>query len=614
MKYLILFLLILAFCSFSQTNKGSNNIGWWVYYFGDYPQTDGKTDPRAEWTKEVFERVKSVADRVDARDPQLVIIKDKRVGYALALPDGGIIINPSTLSDCYDGSGRTLGDSRMAFILGHELAHLSNRDYTQQEAFAAMESLGDKTIDKILKQELNVRGDEKSRSEDSKKKEIMADAQGAVYAAMSGFDLNLLIGDQGENKKENFLQQWAGKSLGQSRSGDPRHPSMQSRAQLIRAQLAAVARQVELFKAGVLLFQVGSFHDAAAAFIEFSKPYPSREVFNNIGACYLHLTLDLLHLKYTDDYYRFRLSSSIDYSTTSERIHPRGSDNYLKDKDILFYITKAEEYFKLAVSRDPSGSSSRYNLAAASILKKEYAQAMWACDEILKHSPQDVDALNNKAVAFYYYGKKEDLDFTQKAIKTLEDALRLKPSSYETLYNLAALKNSLNRVSGAKKYWEKYLDLATAPRDNFYAYVYKHLYGKNYSKPINNVPAPQVPSGIKLGDDLAGIKKKWGKTHLKIYKLGNMESNTGNSWAIDLQVLVKDHIRVIALDGFVEIVEKESVSPGDVKSITSKLGPPTKMVRHGMGSFWVYKEKGFSIKVVNGKAVSYTWFAGNSSK
>jgi hypothetical protein len=68
----------------------------------------------------------------------------------------------------------------------------------------------------------------------------------------------------------------------------------------------------------------------------------------------------------------------------------------------------------------------------------------------LKKDPTDIHALNNKAIAFYYYGKKHGLDTAQKAIQLLYKANRISPGNHEVLYNLASLKEKRNRNAGSQ--------------------------------------------------------------------------------------------------------------------------------------------------------------------
>jgi RNA polymerase sigma factor (sigma-70 family) len=114
------------------------------YEKGDYEDTIGKNDPWVGWASAVFERVKATADKPGGRFPRLYIINTKGEPFALSVPDGGIIINPTTLETCYADVDRAEGDRRLAFILGHELAHLANKDFMHQEAFQALQKYGKK--------------------------------------------------------------------------------------------------------------------------------------------------------------------------------------------------------------------------------------------------------------------------------------------------------------------------------------------------------------------------------------------------------------------------------------------------------------------------------------
>lgn len=599
MKKALIFLFTVS-ALFNLYSSSKDNAPWWIYNYGDYVKTGGKKDPRVQQAFAVFERLKNAADKSEDRPPRLFIINTWGEPYALALPDGGIIINTKTLDICYAGVDKEKGNQRAAFILGHELAHLAHKDFLHMEAFLALKKHGTEKAKKELVEYFKRSDPEKTR--ECKKKELLADSNGAIYAAMAGYDVGELF-----EKKDNFLKHWARQSgIGYFYDKDPKHPSFEKREQFIRSQLVKVVKHVELFRAGVLLYHMGNYHDGAAAFREFAKDYPAREVFNNIGACYFNLALRHLHLKFNDDYYRFRLSTTIDYDTTAVMMQSRGEGDYLKNKEIAGYINKGVDYFKRAAARDAHDRTSRYNLAAALILKKEYAEAQAVCNKILKKDPRDIDALNNKAIAFYYYGKQEDLETHQKAIQALEKAHASAPDNSEILYNLAALKQERTRLAGAKLSWEKYLNQDTTPKDNFYNHIYKKLKGTNPPKSTKTTGFPRMPDGIGLGKDFSRIKKKWGNHHAREFKLGIEEDADNENWYIKIQVMVKGNVRVLALDGTIELVEQECSSFAKKEKILETYGPPRKIVHHTGGNFYIYK--GFSFKEINGTIHSYTWF------
>jgi len=262
----------------------------------------------------------------------------------------------------------------------------------------------------------------------------------------------------------------------------------------------------------------------------------------------------------------------------------------------------------MAVQRDPLHPTARYNLAATFILKKEYARAQGECDSLLEKNPQDVYALDNKAIAFYYYGKEEDIDTTQKAIQILESAHRLAPRNFEILYNLASLKEDRNRMAGAKRYWEKYLALPDCPRDNFFDYVYEKIHGTPPVKPVMKGDFPRMPASIQLGDDFLHLEKKWGQEWTAKYKVSSEASENNQNWSIHLQVMVKENLRILALDDTIEIVEQELADGSTISAILKRLGPPQEVVCHTQGNFYIYKDKGFSIKEINGIVSSFIWY------
>ncbi|MGD2086900.1 MAG: tetratricopeptide repeat protein [Candidatus Aminicenantes bacterium] len=580
---LALLILIMILAALHFLPSSNNNYRWWINKYGNYAETSGKDDPRVPQVQVVFERVKNAADKTNDRPPRLIII-DCDAGskpFAMALPDNSIIINTETLDICCDGIGQQDGDSRLAFILGHELAHLAEKDFKHQKAFLSMEEYcAEKTQQELIADfELL----DAKKAQQYKDEEIAADRQGALYAAMAGYDISPLFSRENE-----FLRRWVEQvGVGNFYDDDPRHPAMAKRIQYVRSHLQEVIKNVELFRTGVLLLQIGNFEDARTAFQEFEKVYPAREVYNNIGACFFNSAQYLLIQKFSKEYLRFRLYTAIDYSTTAERFRGTDSDK----EEINKYLEKAIEYFNKAAKRDKIDKSCRYNLSAALILMEKYAKALEVCDSILDRDPRDVNALNNKAIALYYSNVKNP-ETARRAIGLLEKAYQLEPGKFEALYNLGSLKKT-----GARAYWEKYLKLPTIPRDDFYDYVYRKLKG-TVPPPLKTTNAPKLPVGINIGMDFASIEEKLGKENTKGFDLDDFS----------ISVLVKDDIRVVTLEGEVVILEKQLSKAEKMEKLLERFGPPQRVVRHSSGNFYVYENMGFSIKEVNGKARSYIWF------
>jgi hypothetical protein len=133
---LALLILIIILAALHFLSSSDNNYRWWIKKYGNYAMTRGKHDIRVQQAQVVFGRVKNAADKTDDRSPRLFII-DCDGGSnppAMALPDNSIIINTETLDICYDGVDQQGGDNCMAFTLGHELAHLAEKDFKHRKS------------------------------------------------------------------------------------------------------------------------------------------------------------------------------------------------------------------------------------------------------------------------------------------------------------------------------------------------------------------------------------------------------------------------------------------------------------------------------------------------
>lgn len=580
--FVLIFIFALPGISLLQCSD-SNNSGWYIEKLGPYKPGDRVVDHLVERAAAVFHRVRKVVDLGISPPPGLFFIADKKRAIALTFPDGGIIISPRTLEICCEGAATDEGDSRIAFILGHELAHLANRDFGRYNTWQALKEI----VEKKDRQELFEFFETSSNYE--KGNELVADKSGALFAAMAGYKIAPLLGE-----KNNFLRYWVRK-VGE----DSSYPEVEKRVKSVRIQLQAIKEKVRLFKAGILFLQMGKYTDGAAAFREFSNFYPAREVFNNAGACYLNLALDRLFHEFGEEYFRFRLCTAIDYSTAPDEFKFRGEGDYLRDEDIYRNLNKANEYFHLAAKKDPYDRACRYNLSALLILKREYAAALAQCNEILKKDQYDVKALNNKAIALYCLGKEEGLDSSKKASRFLYKAHLLENSNFETLYNLAAFEEIKGEKEKAKSYREDYLKLSSTPRDNYYSYIYEKVYKKK--PPLASMKAlpPVAPLKIGSGYSIKNSRK---------YKLTSKKSDDKDSWTINLEVGVKDNLFVLAIEGYNILVEQELMRPKEPLKLLEQFGPPRKIVHHTRGIFYIYEKKGFSLKEVDGMICSYTWF------
>ena len=118
-----------------------------------------------------------------------------------------------------------IGDARIAFVFGHELAHLAKDDFWHQTAFDAVQqfmpqSENKKEIAELLLNTEDVNDSTKAK-EIRRKKELEADAYGLLYAVMAGYDAGL-IADENNNFFREWTSQVGGKIVYSDEYSDPK--------------------------------------------------------------------------------------------------------------------------------------------------------------------------------------------------------------------------------------------------------------------------------------------------------------------------------------------------------------------------------------------------------
>ena len=165
--------------------------GWWIKNYG---AIDAKMDPLAARAEQIFERVSMAADKKGSRFPRLVVIRADGDPYAQVIKDGSVILTYGGLKICYKGVSPSKGDARLAFILGHELAHLAKDDFWHSSAFAAVREYGDgKKVRESLMKEFNWDATDPNTQEFIRKQELQADSYGLIYMTMAGYDPKAII-------------------------------------------------------------------------------------------------------------------------------------------------------------------------------------------------------------------------------------------------------------------------------------------------------------------------------------------------------------------------------------------------------------------------------------
>lgn len=240
-------------------NRIKDEVG---FYIATYGEIRPEQDPQVALTQRIFARVQAVAENNDKRLPKLVVINSRTDPWAIALPSGHIVLSKQAISICHQ-LPKTEADACLAFILGHEIAHLSHDDFWHHEVYGFLTTHpGTRDLANFLRNHRDIRD-----------KEMEADDAGFVYAAMAGYPVDLLL--ETANNKPHFFNFWVQQTHTQA---DTTHPGAEERAALLRSRLDVLKDKLSFFEFGVRLSHFDACDDGIYFLEEFQKTFPGREV------------------------------------------------------------------------------------------------------------------------------------------------------------------------------------------------------------------------------------------------------------------------------------------------------------------------------------------------
>jgi tetratricopeptide (TPR) repeat protein len=390
----------------------------------------------------IYQKVRIMFDRViqasgieKHRNYQLIIF-DHSTLEALSFPDGSVVISTGVIDLCYADVRKNRGDGRLAFILGHELAHLSRNDFWHVAAFNALEkhvSENNTVIKKTVQQLI--------KSHNPLGKEYRADASGFRYASMAGYDTKSVVN---QYSSDNLFEKWFSNVSSITQNAETTHPYPVLRAAYLLTNIQTIVDALDIFSWGVRLFQVGKYDDATSFFHYFSNNYPSREVLNNLGLSYLKKAIQDQYAC-RDHQMLFQLSTLLDPKTRASAV--RGCDDFQKN------IQNAISFLQEACKRDLGYLPSKINLAAAKILCEDYHGAI----STLKALENNPSVENNRAISQYLMGKQMNIDLFDTSQKVFSELIEQYPHYTPAYYNLGRLYIERGELSIAETNWLTYL-------------------------------------------------------------------------------------------------------------------------------------------------------------
>ncbi|MEK8019058.1 MAG: M48 family metalloprotease [Candidatus Parabeggiatoa sp.] len=466
------------------------------FYFDHY----GRADINDKWVRRVehiFEQVKRVADKRHHRLPQLAFVEGFNSPddpLAVALPDGYIVLSKQALDIIYKKVSPVLGDTRAAFVLGHELAHLANNDAWHREFLSVVRK---RSSFSQLRQ----------NRQQNKNKEIEADDQGFIYAAMAGYPVEQLLAKGGQH----FFTAWEQQTFRRSDT----HPPPEIRAQLLEARLQALLEILPYFHFGVRLSHFDRCDDGRYFLSEFLKNYPAREVYNNLGLCELQQARKALGKKA----YLYWLPSMLDVTTQIDELSSsdilRGEGSTLADE----FLSYAQDYFEKALEMGPSYLPAHVNLAITALYLGDIYIARATIEKARQLAPDDLEIQGLRLVILYEEGSLSPyVDMWPYIIKQLEPLAQQHNAPLSVVYNMARLLE-LRKRTGANKMWQRLAkQVADLPTPIRRIVCEKTVCPR---PPRQKVPKASWDLPVKLGMDTRHNKtlREWQKNQMRLYDL-----------------------------------------------------------------------------------------------
>ncbi len=450
---LFVLVILLMLAAFKAEAKLSNEI---AFYIDSYGELTAQQDPRVATAQRIFKRVRLVADRNSKRLAKLVVINSKTHAWAIALPAGHIVLSRQVLNIIHQNASTELAEARLAFVLGHELAHLANDDFWHHEVESFMQDTADaQKISKFINQHF-----------EAKQAELAADDKGYLYAAMAGYPVDLLLRNkmqQAGAKEQDFFTFWMQQTNTKTSAS---HPAAKDRAELLRQRLSQLNKKLLFFRFGTRLAHFGHCNDAIYFLKEFQKVFPGRSVLNNLGLCYLQQARAQMREQQLAFYW---LPLTLDTHSRAAALYKQGKvpltrgglsnleapkqflKNYSADDNVSGYLEEAVNVLALATEKDPWYLPARINLAIAYIYQGKPHQARAVLAEARQQSETNFQVEMLDAVALYEQ-TDADVDLWAAALKKLEQ-LQQKGRYPSVLYNHARILSVRPRAAQAQKDW-----------------------------------------------------------------------------------------------------------------------------------------------------------------
>jgi tetratricopeptide (TPR) repeat protein len=401
-------------------------------YVAAFNKIDRQENVQIAKSFEIFERVSQVADNPGIGLFKLTVTGGK-VARAMALPENNVLLSKPAVEVIHGKASPPEIEARLAFVLGHELAHLAHEDLSPHTLPKLTDNCGDHRPNYL-------------------EQESTADVTGFMYAGMAGYRVDLLL----QSSPDDFLTYWVKMVSPQKLDS----PELKTRVANLKVKLQQVLDRLPFFYFGTRLAHFERCADGKEFLKQFQQAFPAREVWNNLGFCYLQEARRSMKDPLHSEFYWMPLTldteSRAGSFTRGEEISNR-LGNMPNSSDTEGYLREAEFQFKKAVDSDKNYWPAKVNLAIVDLYLNTpniARESLKQAEPLVPFSFQaELQAL--QAVAVY---EQSDVvaDLWPNAVKLLQELIPPKSTTapLSALYNLARLYEVRQRPAEAKTNWD----------------------------------------------------------------------------------------------------------------------------------------------------------------
>lgn len=573
MKLLSLHLFVVAILLFV------NNV--YAKQASDFISTHGlaSNNKNTHRATEIFAELASISGR-DFYGTELVIVSDQKP-WAQALEDRHVVLSDGAVAFIYSMPNRQLSDAWMAFVLGHELAHLSNADLWHRTQQTRRSVASDPALNPVYEGLFENGMDVKQVRE----KELKADLDGFFYATLAGYNTTLLFEPVKDGKT--LLELWPNNT-----ASEATHRNADVRMQFLREEFVALNKDVAFFESGLKLAHFGRYKDALLMFRKFQVQYPSPAVMSNLAYIYIQLARKNMpsHLAYR---YWFPTLLEMDSGLPSYAL-PRTYGDRLSPiaikylEEAVFLLTRTPRLEK----RLPE----YLNLMVAHWYLGEIAMTRAVVTEALRHFPRNEQLIAMGALAVLHEGSPE-VSTLSKSKAVLESLIANGNTEKNIRFNLARILSDRKRHGDAKKHWAYLVAHADSVASPYLAVACFELNGDKDCVG-NRTPLSTIQTLVRIGSDIGeGQTKKYlaNWVHQGVEIKGELfdiyQHESGDS--------------LLAIDNLVEIYTSKTPPWQTRGRLLAVAGLPDNITPVIGGSLWSYTDAWSAL--VNNDVVKELW-------